>query len=568
MTLTVRSATVSGATTKGSALTHAELDENFNHLSQSSNHTFTPSGSATSRTVAAKLQGLPRTPQDDGTVDGTADDVQLQAAIDALNSDGGGKLILESNLAIATNVTVKSGVVLDTNGWKITPKTATASLLVNEGAQILTCRMDCTAASVGVAYTGNAIKFTPTQHVNGAKWPNKWIDNAQIEFDIGGGGVGVKMDATSFHIQEMIAGSITVYGGSKAVHLVSGSTASEYCNGNIFLAINAHDSTHSVHEEPSTGDISGNAYHLMAESSTTACEIEVNDAAHITGLLWDRPTVTFNGDNNLILTGNFLMNLGEVTDNGYNNRIETPRFRYQDRRSVSDWGDARVNQASLPGEIAFRDFFDGGKLSDKWVYSGVGTEAAITYGLTESGAGTVQYCKTFATLSTGSSTNDTAQITFGTADVKTGQNPRLHMTVLTGAPAAAENAWFGLWQDANEHILFVKDGGNTRWICRCTVGGVSVDQYIAANFNRLQFLSIICDNSKVRFEHGEAAFGASGIALGRSNMTNSVEETTAANFPVNEEMAPLLYIETTTTAAASLRVYDVQLLRSMLNVVP
>jgi hypothetical protein len=46
MTLTVRSATVSGATTKGSALTHAELDENFNHLSQSSNHTFTPSGSA------------------------------------------------------------------------------------------------------------------------------------------------------------------------------------------------------------------------------------------------------------------------------------------------------------------------------------------------------------------------------------------------------------------------------------------------------------------------------------------------------------------------------------------
>jgi parallel beta-helix repeat protein len=55
MTLTVRSATVSGATTKGSALTHAELDENFNHLSQSSNHSFTPSGSgAVAETVESR----------------------------------------------------------------------------------------------------------------------------------------------------------------------------------------------------------------------------------------------------------------------------------------------------------------------------------------------------------------------------------------------------------------------------------------------------------------------------------------------------------------------------------
>jgi hypothetical protein len=57
MTLTVRSATVTGATTKGSALTHAELDENFNHLSQSSNHSFTPSGSgALSRTMQDKAR--------------------------------------------------------------------------------------------------------------------------------------------------------------------------------------------------------------------------------------------------------------------------------------------------------------------------------------------------------------------------------------------------------------------------------------------------------------------------------------------------------------------------------
>jgi parallel beta-helix repeat protein len=89
VTLTVRSATVSGATTKGSALTHAELDENFNHLSQSSNHTFTPSGIAGSSasTVAEKIRNS--VPVDvksdfDATGAGVADDTTaIQAAFDS-----------------------------------------------------------------------------------------------------------------------------------------------------------------------------------------------------------------------------------------------------------------------------------------------------------------------------------------------------------------------------------------------------------------------------------------------------------------------------------------------------
>jgi hypothetical protein len=75
VTLTVRSATVSGATTKGSALTHAELDENFNHLSQSSNHTFTQSGSgASSRTVQAKLRDIVAVKDFGAVLDGSTDD--------------------------------------------------------------------------------------------------------------------------------------------------------------------------------------------------------------------------------------------------------------------------------------------------------------------------------------------------------------------------------------------------------------------------------------------------------------------------------------------------------------
>jgi hypothetical protein len=92
MTLTVRSATVSGATTKGSALTHAELDENFNHLSQSSNHTFTQSGSgAVSQTVQAKLRQQIASIDDFGGTAGAAAatvDAAVTAAITAVGDYG------------------------------------------------------------------------------------------------------------------------------------------------------------------------------------------------------------------------------------------------------------------------------------------------------------------------------------------------------------------------------------------------------------------------------------------------------------------------------------------------
>jgi hypothetical protein len=99
MTLTVRSATVSGATTKGSALTHAELDENFNHLSQSSNHTFTPSGTgAVATTVAEELATWIKPEQFGAVGDGTTDDTTaMQAFLDRLKAISGATGVLEAN---------------------------------------------------------------------------------------------------------------------------------------------------------------------------------------------------------------------------------------------------------------------------------------------------------------------------------------------------------------------------------------------------------------------------------------------------------------------------------------
>lgn len=64
MTLTVRSAIVTGASTKGSALTHAEMDANWAHVIESSNQNFTPSGSgAIAEIVSDALKRLVHTAQ-------------------------------------------------------------------------------------------------------------------------------------------------------------------------------------------------------------------------------------------------------------------------------------------------------------------------------------------------------------------------------------------------------------------------------------------------------------------------------------------------------------------------
>jgi hypothetical protein len=57
MTLTVRSASVTGATTAARALTHAEMDANWAHVIESSNQNFTPSGSGA---VASSVQDIIR----------------------------------------------------------------------------------------------------------------------------------------------------------------------------------------------------------------------------------------------------------------------------------------------------------------------------------------------------------------------------------------------------------------------------------------------------------------------------------------------------------------------------
>jgi hypothetical protein len=96
MTLTVRSASLTGATTAARALTHAEMDANWAHVIESSNQNFTPSGNgAVTRSVAQKL----------GTIRHLSDYDTLQ---DAITASYGRKLILD----VQGNVDVEGGVTI------------------------------------------------------------------------------------------------------------------------------------------------------------------------------------------------------------------------------------------------------------------------------------------------------------------------------------------------------------------------------------------------------------------------------------------------------------------------
>jgi hypothetical protein len=122
MTLTVRSASVTGATTAARALTHAEMDANWAHVIESSNQNFTPSGSgAVARSVQEKLRGTVSF-NDFGvstSETGANNATYMQAAVDAAITAGAQKLILEntgSDYDLADKIIITGATDLEIDG--------------------------------------------------------------------------------------------------------------------------------------------------------------------------------------------------------------------------------------------------------------------------------------------------------------------------------------------------------------------------------------------------------------------------------------------------------------------
>jgi hypothetical protein len=154
MTLTVRSASVTGATTASRALTHAEMDANWAHVIQSANLNFLPSGIGG---VAETVQGHFRweVHVTDYMTDAQRADVRaygftldvtaaFQAAHDALPTSGGdiimpagGYLLNQTTQSAQFNIN-KSNVRLIGSGWGTQIKhTATGTVTGNQGVVML-----------------------------------------------------------------------------------------------------------------------------------------------------------------------------------------------------------------------------------------------------------------------------------------------------------------------------------------------------------------------------------------------------------------------------------------------
>jgi hypothetical protein len=115
MAITLRTASHDSATTKGSPLTHAELDANFTSLLDSSGSSllgFIQSGTPSSGTVAHKLrQFVSVTDQPYGaTGDGTTDDTT--AIQDCIDANPGKVIFFPEGTYLISNITITSPVIL------------------------------------------------------------------------------------------------------------------------------------------------------------------------------------------------------------------------------------------------------------------------------------------------------------------------------------------------------------------------------------------------------------------------------------------------------------------------
>jgi hypothetical protein len=190
MTLTVRSSSLTGATTAARALTHAEMDANWAHVIESSNQNFTPSGialaSPASRSVEDKLSELGVSVNDHSGVAGdgsTNSGVGIQAVLDAAGdlATGGsvgvevglpaGEFITNQQLVIPNKVKLvgkgrRSSVIKAGASFPVD----TAMVRLGDGTDVVfDCRVESLALNCNSVSGSKGIYSTDAQEGAGAR---------------------------------------------------------------------------------------------------------------------------------------------------------------------------------------------------------------------------------------------------------------------------------------------------------------------------------------------------------------------------------------------------------------
>jgi hypothetical protein len=216
MTLTVRSSSLTGATTAARALTHAEMDANWAHVIESSNQNFTPSGSgAVARAVQEALRDIHFNVKGYGAEgDGSTDDTTaITNAVSAAVSAGGGTVYFpEGTYKITSQVTIgdTTQIVLKGNGLKSQIKKAFNGAMFSLGKRNV--MEDLYLNGDGANFTGRGVIIpTASSDLDGPKI-NRVImrDMAShcIEFTTDSAGRGTSVLESEFQVRSSAAACV------------------------------------------------------------------------------------------------------------------------------------------------------------------------------------------------------------------------------------------------------------------------------------------------------------------------------------------------------------------------
>lgn len=184
MTLTLRSASTTTGTTKGSALTHAEMDANWLHALQSANTGFVPSGIGAVATTLQARGRLEVWAEDFGAVgDGvTNDTTAINAAITAVAIRGGTVRFAAKDYKV-TSIVLKPGVYLKGMGSGKRASLNVTRLVGTAGSDIITFPDQSVSdvALLNIKLNGGRrhLYFNPTGTTDSII--NLWLEDVHLE---------------------------------------------------------------------------------------------------------------------------------------------------------------------------------------------------------------------------------------------------------------------------------------------------------------------------------------------------------------------------------------------------
>jgi hypothetical protein len=295
MTLTVRSSSLTGATTAARALTHAEMDANWAHVIESSNQNFTPSGSETSaRDTQTKLREIERN-LNDHTSAGNAISAAMTAA-QALHAPAG-----TSDLTGFTQKTVSSDLIMLGRYDAILDASGTEEFLLSGGGNIIIAKMQFSDWANVVETAQATTPTTAFLHVadsrfnscfNGIKHEAPLTEGLIVfnRFDSMDGGNPVKVGYNNYDLQDSWDDLRII--GNRASDLVAQSAVDQYFSQisgkNAIVALNSVDTVTGT----STGEVFGiytkqrysiilgnNVRGLTTGGSANPCAIQLKGSA-------------------------------------------------------------------------------------------------------------------------------------------------------------------------------------------------------------------------------------------------------------------------------------------------